>query len=67
MTVHTKDTLGCPCITEVLDSPLTVSAFETVRTECLIAGQDCQVFDLVIARAAAVCTVAAYQRAVAEE
>lgn len=67
MTVHAENTLGCPCIAKVFNPPLAVSTFEAICTECLIAGQDRQIFYFVVAGTAAVCTVAAYQRAVAEE
>jgi hypothetical protein len=60
MTVHAENTLRGPSITQVLNPPLAVSAFETIGTECLIACQNCQIFDFVSARAAAVGTVAAY-------
>lgn len=67
MTVHAKDTLRGPGVTEIFNPPLAIPAFKAVGAKGLVAGQDGQVFDLVSARAAAVCTVAADQRAIAQE
>lgn len=60
MTVHAEDTLGRSGIPKVLNSPLAVSTFEAIGTECLVTGQNRQIFYLISAGAAAVCTVAAY-------
>jgi hypothetical protein len=65
VTVHAKNTLRSPGVTEIFNSPLAISAFKTVGAKGLVTGQDCQVFDFVSAGAAAVCTVAADQRAIA--
>ena len=67
MTGHAEDALRCPRIAKVLNLPLTVPTAEATRTEGLVAGEDSEVFDLVSARVAAVCTVVADQGAVAEE
>lgn len=57
MTTHTKYALRSSCVSEVLDLALAISAPEAGCAECLVAGEDGEVFDLVPARAAAVCAV----------
>jgi hypothetical protein len=54
MTVHTEYSLRRACITKVLDLLLAVSTSETLGAESLISGQDGQVFNFVVAGAAAV-------------
>lgn len=67
MTRHAEDALRRPRISEILNLALAVAAAEAAGTEGLIAGQDCQVLDLVAARAAAVSAVVADERAIAEQ
>lgn len=67
MARHAKDALRGAGIAEVLNLALAVSTSEAIGTEGLVARQDGQVLDLVAAVVAAVCTVVAYQGAVAEE
>lgn len=67
MARHAEDTLRGTCIAQVLDFALAVAASEAVGAKCLVARQNGQVLDLVAAVVAAVCTVVADQRAVAEE
>ena len=64
MTVHTEDTLGGASITQVFNPSFAIAAFETVRTESLIAGQNSEVFDFVSAGTAAVGAIIAYQGSV---
>jgi len=54
-------------IAQVLDLPLAISASKAGRAERLVARQDGQILDLVVASAAAVRTVVAYEGAVAEQ
>ena len=63
MTVHAEDPLGRPSISQILDLALALSTPEAVCTVCL---EDGEVLDLVVAGIAAVCTVVADQRAIAE-
>lgn len=67
MTRHAKDTLRRAGISQVLNLALAIPASEAVCTKGLVAGQDGQVFDFVAAVVAAVCTVVADERAVAEK
>jgi hypothetical protein len=67
MTVHAKNALRCTRISQILDFPLTIPAFETVRAEGLVSGQDRKVLDFVATIAAAIGTVVAYQGAITEE
>jgi hypothetical protein len=57
--VHAKNTLRCPCIAEILNPSLAVSAFEAIGAKCLVARQNGQIFDFISARAAAVGAVVA--------
>jgi hypothetical protein len=66
VTGHAEDALRGASIAKVINLPLAISTFEAVCTECLVSGQYGQVFNLVVARAAAVCAVVAYERAIAE-
>jgi hypothetical protein len=67
MTIHAEYPLRRPCISKVLNLLFAVSTSEAASTECLVASEDSQVFDLVPARAAAVCTIVADEGPVAEE
>lgn len=67
MTRHAKYALRGASVSQVVNLPLAVAAFEAVRAECLVTCEDGQVFYLVAAGAAAVCAVVADERAVAEE
>ena len=66
MTAHTEYALRCARIAQVLNLPLAIPASKTTRAECLITRKDCQVFDLVAARVAAVGAVVADKRSIAE-
>jgi hypothetical protein len=57
---HAKDALGSSGISKVLDFVFAVSTSEAACTESLISGQNGQIFNLVAASAAAICTVVAY-------
>jgi hypothetical protein len=67
MARHAEDALRRPRISKVLNLALAVAAAETGRAEGLVTRQDGQVFNLVAARAAAVCAVVADERAVTEQ
>lgn len=67
MTAHAEDALRGAGISQVLDLPLAVAAAETGGAERLVTSEDSQILDLVAAGAAAVCTVVADERAIAEE
>jgi len=67
MTAHTKDTLGSPRISQVLNLPLAVSTSEACRAEGLLAGKDGQVFNLVATSTAAVGAIIADKGAIAKE
>lgn len=66
MTVHAEYTLRRTRVPEILNLPLAVSASETLSTECLIARENGQIFDLVAAGIATVGAFATDQGAVAE-
>lgn len=67
MTIHAKDSLACARITQVLNLPLAVPALEAGGAKGLVAGEDGEVFDLVAARAAAICAVVANEGSVAQQ
>lgn len=67
MTIHAKDSLRGARITQILDFSFAVPTFEAIGTECLVSGQDCEVFDLVVAVTTTVCAIVAYQGAIAEQ
>ena len=67
MAAHTEDTLGSARIAQILNLPFAVATAEAARAEGLVASKDGQVFDLVAAGIAAICTVVADEGAVAEE
>jgi hypothetical protein len=67
MTAHTEDTLRSARIAQILNLPFAVATAEAARAEGLVTGEDGQVFDLVAAGIAAICTVVADEGAVAEE
>jgi hypothetical protein len=67
MATHTKYTLRSASIAQVLNLPLTIAAPETAGAKGLVAGQDGEVFDFLIARTAAVGAVITYEAAIAEE
>lgn len=67
MTAHTEYALARPRISQVFNLALAVATSETGGAKCLIAGEDCEVFDLVAACVAAVCAVVTNKGAVAEE
>lgn len=67
MTAHTENALRSSSISQVLDLPLAVATPKARCAEGLIPGEDGEVFDLVVAGTAAICTVVADERAVAQE
>jgi len=67
MTIHAEDALTGARIAQVLDLALAVPTSETGGAKGLVAGEDGEVFDLVAAGVAAICTVVADEGAVAEE
>ena len=60
MTTHAKDALGRPRIAKVFDLPLAIATAKAGAAEGLVAGEDGEVLDLIVAGTAAVCTVVAY-------
>ena len=67
MTIHAEDALTGARIAQVLDLALAVPTSETGGAKGLVAGEDGEVFDLVAAGVAAICTVVADEGAIAEE
>lgn len=67
MAVHAKDSLRGSSIAKVFDLSLTIATLEAVGAESLISGQDSEIFNFVEAAATAVCTIVAYQGAVAKK
>ena len=67
MTVHAEHALGGACIAQILDLLLAIATSETSGAVCLVASEDGQILDLVAAGAAAVGTVVADERAIAEQ
>ena len=67
MAVHAKDALRRSRIAKVLDLFLAIAAFEAVCAKSLVTSQYSQIFNLVVAGAAAVGAVVADQRPVAKE
>jgi hypothetical protein len=67
MAFHTKYSLTRSRMLQVFDLLFTIAALETIGTEGLIAGQDGEILDLVVAAAAAVGAGVADECAVAEE
>lgn len=67
MTVHTKDALRGPSISQVFNLSLAVPTSEARGAESLVAGENGQVLNLVSTRAAAICAVVANEGAVAKE
>lgn len=67
MAAHAKDALRRPRIAKVLDLPLAVATSKAGAAEGLVAGQDGEILDLVVASAAAVCTVVTYQAPVTKQ
>lgn len=64
---HAEYPLRRPRILQVLDFLPTASAPKACGTESLVAGKDGEILDLVPARTAAICTVVANERTIAEE
>ena len=60
MAAHAKDALRRARITQVLNLPLAVATPKAGAAEGLLAGEDGEVLDLVVAGAAAICAVVAY-------
>lgn len=67
MAVHAKDAVRGPGVAQILDLPLAVPTAEAGRTEGLVSCQDGEILNLVSTGAAAVGTVVADERAVAEQ
>ena len=67
MTVHAKYALRGPSISQILDLPLAIPAFEAIGTKCLISRQDCQILDLITTITTTIGAVVADERAVAEK
>lgn len=67
MASHAEDALCCTCITQIFDLAFAVSTTEACGAKGLISGQNGEIFDFVVARVASICTIIAYERAVAEE
>jgi hypothetical protein len=66
MTTHTEYPLGCASISEIFDLALTIPTTKASCAERLVASEDSEVFDLIAACTAAVCTIVADERAVTE-
>lgn len=67
MTAHAKDALAGARISQVLNLPLTIPAFEACCAESLITRQDSEIFDFVSTGAAAVGAVVADEGSIAEQ
>lgn len=67
MTGHAEDALGCLCVFQILNLALAIPAFETLGAKGLFAGEDSEVFDLVLADGAAVGAIVADEGAIAEK
>ena len=67
MTTHTKDSLRRPSISEVFYLPFAIPTAEARCAESLVAGEDCEVLNLVAAGAAAICAVVTDEGPIAEE
>jgi hypothetical protein len=67
VTVHAKDTLRRPRISQILDLSLAIAALEAIRTKGLVARQDGQVFNLIPTITATVGAIVAYEGSVAQE
>lgn len=66
MTFHTEYSLGSPGIFEILNFLFAIPAFEAGRAKGLVAGKYGQVLDLVATCTAAIGTIVADERPVAE-
>ena len=67
MAFHAEDPLRRPGVFEIFNLLLAVPTSKTCCAKGLIAGEDGQILDFVPTGAAAICTVVADERAVAEE
>lgn len=67
VTTHAEYALRCAGVAQIIDLPLAAATSETASTECLIAGQYSEVFDLVSASAATVSTVVTDERTVSKK
>jgi hypothetical protein len=67
MAVHAEYSLRSARISEVLNLSLAVATLEAAGAECLISGEDSQVFDLVTTARAAVGAIVADQRSVSKK
>jgi len=67
VTLHTKYSLRCPCISEVVDLAFALPTSEATRAKRLVAGEDGKVLNLIIAGATAICAVVTDKGAIAEE
>lgn len=66
MALHTEETLQGAGVAQVLDFHLAQAAFEAVQAVGLVAGEDGQVVDFLVALLAVVQAVRAYEVAVAQ-
>jgi hypothetical protein len=66
MARHAEDALRCSCITKVFNLALAISTTEAIRAERLVARQNCQILNFVPTVVAAIGTVVADERAIAE-
>ena len=67
MAIHTEDTLRRAGVTQILDLPLAIPAFEAVGAKGLVAGEDCWILDLVTTAATAVRAIVANQGAIPKQ
>ncbi len=67
MALHTKYTLRSPGIFEVLNLLLAISTFEASCAKGLVAGENCQVLDLITTDTAAIGAIVADERPVTEK
>ena len=67
MAVHAENALRGARVTQVFNLSLAVPTSEAGSTECLVTGQDGQIFNLISTDGAAVGAVVADERAIAEE
>jgi hypothetical protein len=67
MTIHTHDTLRSARILPVVDDSFAIPTLEAPDTECLIAGEDDEVFDFCAAVGAVVGTIVTEEGSVTEQ
>jgi hypothetical protein len=67
MAAHAKNALRCLRVTQVVNLSLAIPTPKASSAKGLFTGKDCKIFNLVIARAAAVGAVVAYKGTIAEK